>query len=403
MWIAGGHMAAKNNVSLTDDEKRVVKALLAKGWRNQDIQALVNTGRKATINSGRITGVKKNANQNLATDDEVAFFQIKKRSYDQQTGLNQYDDERLIRAREAMILAVQIFNSPALKFKTEVFTMLTNVAWTYLLHEFYDRKGTLIVQEDGRSLLLSQMVEKGDCPLPEDVRNNLRAMKILRDKVEHLILGRADLKWSPIFQACCLNFDKAICDLFGASLTLSNDLSLALQFAKLNIEQLATLGKYELPAEIEAIDALITEGMTAEQLASIEFQFRVIYTLDAASKSQAHFQFVSPESQQGKDIHNVLSKKVAADELYPYKPGVIAGLVTAESGVAFTSNDHVKAWKLFKVRPKKNALQPANTDKRYCLYHPAHKDYTYSGDWISRLVEEATDPERLAAIRASKL
>ena len=46
------------------------------------------------------------------------------------TGLNQYDDERLIRAREAMILAVQIFNSPALKFKTEVFTMLTNVAWT---------------------------------------------------------------------------------------------------------------------------------------------------------------------------------------------------------------------------------------------------------------------------------
>lgn len=191
-------MAAKTNVSLTDDEKRVVKALLAKGWRNQDIQALVNTGREATINSGRITGVKKNASQDLATDDEVAFFQIKKRSYDQQTGLNQYDDERLIRAREAIILAVQIFNSPALKFKTEVFTMLTNVAWTYLLHEFYDRKGTSIVQEDGRSLLLSQMVEKADCPLSDDVRNNLRAMKILRDKVEHLILGRADLKWSPI-------------------------------------------------------------------------------------------------------------------------------------------------------------------------------------------------------------
>src|SRR5690606_27260466 len=127
LWIAGGHMAAKNNVSLTDAEKRVVKALLAKGWRNQDIQALANPGRKATINSGRITGVKKNENEALATDDEVAFFQIKKRSYDQQTGLNQYDDERLIRAREAMILAVQIFNSPALKFKTEVFTMLANV------------------------------------------------------------------------------------------------------------------------------------------------------------------------------------------------------------------------------------------------------------------------------------
>jgi hypothetical protein len=45
--------------ALTADETRIVKALLAKGWRNQDIQALVNFGRKATVNGGRITGVKQ--------------------------------------------------------------------------------------------------------------------------------------------------------------------------------------------------------------------------------------------------------------------------------------------------------------------------------------------------------
>ncbi len=39
---------------LKPDEKRIVKALLAEGMRNRDIQALVNTGRGATINSARI-------------------------------------------------------------------------------------------------------------------------------------------------------------------------------------------------------------------------------------------------------------------------------------------------------------------------------------------------------------
>lgn len=397
-------MAKKNkNIALTADEKRVVKTLLKKGWRNQDIQALVNVGRKATINGGRITGVKKDAHQQEASENEVAFFEIRKRSFDHQTGLNQYDDERLVRAREAMILAVQIFNSAALKFKAEAFTVQANIAWTYLLHEYYEKQQNVsIVGEDGRSLLLSQMIDRADCPLSEDMKRNLRAMKILRDKVEHLILGRADLKWSTIFQACCLNFDRTLCNLFGSQLTLSHELSLALQFAKLSIEQLELTGKFEIPADIAAIDAQITEGMTPEQLSNIEFQFRVIYTLDAAAKTHAHYQFVNPKSAEGKEIHNVLSKKVAADEFYPNKPGKVVARVKKLTKLPFNANDHTKAWRLFKVRPRNGSSQPANTDKRYCIYHAAHKDYTYSDAWIDRLVEEVSDAEGFATIKATK-
>ena len=144
----------KKEGALTAHEKTIVKALLNKGCRNQDIQALINLGRPATINSARITEVKKNKRQKAASDDEVAFYEIKKRSIDTSTGLNLFDDERLIRAREAMILAVQLFNSAAFRFKTEVFSVLVNIAWTYLMHEFYKRKKVKIVQKNGRSLLL---------------------------------------------------------------------------------------------------------------------------------------------------------------------------------------------------------------------------------------------------------
>ena len=68
----------KKEGGLSNEEKRIVKALLADGWRNQDIQALVNTGRVATINSARITGVKKDDNIKPATHEEVAFYKKRK-------------------------------------------------------------------------------------------------------------------------------------------------------------------------------------------------------------------------------------------------------------------------------------------------------------------------------------
>ncbi len=144
--------------SLTPEEKKIVKALIDKGMRLQDIQALVNVDRIATVNSARITEVKHSKNVIAATDDELSLFQRKKELYDPKTGLNPFDHERIIRAREAMILAVQLFNSPAHQFKTEVFSVLANIAWTYLLHEHYLQKRVKIVDKNGNALLLSHML-----------------------------------------------------------------------------------------------------------------------------------------------------------------------------------------------------------------------------------------------------
>ncbi|WP_258042982.1 DUF3644 domain-containing protein [Sphingomonas sp. NBWT7] len=396
-------MARNKQGALTDDEKSIVKALLAKGWRNQDIQALVNVGREATINSARITEAKNNNAVSAASDEEVEFFQIRKRSFDHKTGLNLYDNERLIRSREAMILAVEVFNSPSLRFKSEVFTMLANVAWTYLLHEYYERKKVKITGSDGRTLLLSQMIARQDCPLAKGVKDNLRAVKILRDDVEHKILGRADVKWLGIFQACCLNFDKALCELFGANLTLSHDLSFAIQFAKMNIEQLSTLNRYEIPAHIDAVDARLTEGMTDAQIADLDYQFRVVYTLDAVTKSRSHFQFVQPDSAEGKDIRNVLVQHRLADHLYPHKPGNVVSLVNEKTQKGFTLRNHTQAWRKFSVRPTNGAAQPENTKRDYCVYHAAHRDYTYSDQWVEHLVAEVSDGQKFAELKSFKI
>ena len=143
--------------------------------------------------------------------------------------------------------------------------------------------------------------------------------------------------------------------------------------------------------------------MTEADIQDLEYQFRVIYTLDNATKGTAHFQFFQPGSAEGKEIHNVLTKYKIADDAYPYKPGKVTQLVKEKTGKKFTSNNHTQAWRYLKARPKSGAAQPGNTNKDYCIYHVAHKDYTYSEKWVDRLVAAMADDAEFAKIKAVKL
>ncbi|MER8369030.1 DUF3644 domain-containing protein [Mesorhizobium sp. M1378] len=369
---------------LDQEEKQVIKGLLARGERNQDIHALINFGRQPTVNFGRISTVKKDGAVQPAAQEEIEFFKRKKQSFDPLTGLNLYEDERLIRAREAMILAVTIFNSSTYNFKTGIFAIMANIAWTYLLHEHYERKKVAILNADGTCWGLSFMLSRQDCPLSKGIKNNLSTIKAIRDEVEHRLMGRSDPKWLSVFQACSLNFDKTIVEWFGPSMTLQNQISVALHFGKLQIDQAAQLAAYDVPAHISALDANVTAKLTEEELDDLEYQFRVVYTLDSASKGTAHIQFLMPDSEGGKIFHNVLQKYKISDDLYPFKPGDVAKAVAAKSKSAFNQHDHTIAW-------RKHNARPANGDKtntKYCIYHKAYKAYTYNQAWIDLLVEE---------------
>ena len=113
--------------ALTVEEKHLVKGFLNSGWRNQDIQALLNVGRISTINSARITEVKQDDAIDAASSSKLDHFEKVQRSFNAETGLNPYKHERLIRAREAMIMAVHIFNG-GMVFKTEAFSVMANIA-----------------------------------------------------------------------------------------------------------------------------------------------------------------------------------------------------------------------------------------------------------------------------------
>jgi hypothetical protein len=89
--------------------------------------------------------------------------------------------------------------------------------------------------------------------------------------------------------------------------------------------------------------------------------------------------------------------------LYPHKPAQVVSLVAKRSGKRFTSHNHTQAWHKFKVRPRSHAKQPDVTIKDYCIYHPAHGDYTYSEKWIEFLAEKISTEEGFREITDQKI
>lgn len=378
----------KAAVGLNDFERKIVKRLINDGFRNQDIQAQINLGRAATINFGRISGIKKDKNQSLASDDELARFRADKLLYDSRTGLHTARDERLVKGREAMLLAVRSFNDPTAFFKTEVFCVLSQIAWTYLLHDYFIKKGKKISTEDGRTVSLSEMIGWGDAPLTKGIKNNIKDMIQLRDKVEHRILGPADPLWYNLFQANCLNFDKIIRKICGDEKGLAGQLSLSLQFAQISAGHLAQLSSYDLPPEIEAFNAALQSSHTPAELNDIEYRFSVHYTIVAGTKGVAAINFVAPGTDEGKRIADILVKPVPSDDLYPYKPTIVARMVSCAIGKRFTVSDHTAAWKLAKIRPPNGKPDKKKTNSRFCTYNSAHKDYTYAAAWVEKLIAD---------------
>nr|WP_237219650.1 DUF3644 domain-containing protein [Sphingomonas arenae] len=219
--------------------------------------------------------------------------------------------------------------------------------------------------------------------------------------MEHKMLSSIGRSYWPLFQANCLNFDQAIRKLFGDSLGLESSLSLALQFGKMQLQQLAQLQKYDLTPQIEAIDAQISEAVGLTGAEGPSYMFKVNYTFEKATKGEAHIVFTENNKDANK-ISTVLTKKVVGDELWPYKPSVVVEKVRQATGVDFSSHHHQLAWKKYGARPRGGAKNPSDCKKDFCYYHAAHRDYTYSDKWVEFLITAVNNQEEFAALKAFK-
>jgi hypothetical protein len=388
-------------------EIALIKAMMADGrWPNdQDILAYF-TRPTRSVNHRAIAEIrtgKKHAAVKAAPPDELEAFLTSWPEIDPETGLSLRGDELLVKAREAMIAAVHTFNSAGLTFRSELFIVTAVIAWTYLLHAWFKREGIdyrYTRNRGGRKVVektpagadkyweLGQCLKHARCPIDRGAKDNLAFILELRHEIEHRSTSRIDDAVSAKLQACCINFNDAIKQLFGAQYALERRLPIALQFVTFNPAQRAILKKAsDLPRNVEVAMNDFEARLTPEQQADPQYAFRVYMvgrTANRAPGADLAVELVAPGSEVDEKF-NIALKEV---EKRKYLPKEIVTQMQAEGWDRFNMHSHTLLWKKLDAKNPNKPYGAFAVGNTWCWYET----------WLDRVREECEcNPERYRA------
>lgn len=334
-------------------EVALVKAMLASGrYNDQDILAYF-TRPTRSVNHRLIGEIRVAAKHKLvkavdqnALDEFLANWP----DVDHETGLSARGDELLIKAREAMIAAVHVFNSAGIMFRAELYITTTIIAWTYLLHAYYKRegipykyKGKTTAHGADRYWDLTQCLTTGKCPIPEGAKTNLQFLIELRHEIEHQSTSRIDDAIGAELQSCALNFNEALRSLFGNQFGLEKRLPIALQFVSFGSDQRSRLKKASnLPGHVSSFISAFEHGLTDDQVKDPAFRLKIAFVPIAAKKaagSDVAIVTIKPGSDTAQEVGEVIFKEVNRERYI--RKDVLAAVKKA-GFPGFGAGDHTK-------------------------------------------------------------
>ncbi len=386
------HMTKRSRQNTLDDwEVELVKTLQRDTEMNDQSILAYFTRPNRTINHRLISQIRNGHRFSTirpASKKKLQDFLDNYPLIDWATGLHLYGDELLIKAREAMLQAVQTFNNPKSFFRSELFIVSAVIAWTYLLHAYFKREGIDFrhcVKKSGQTTVaktkggaekyweLSQCLKAQECPLDDATKSNLEFLIKIRNEIEHRMTSRIDNSLSAKFQACCLNFNTYIKDFFGNQLALDKDLSFSLQFAGLNTDQQKTMASLNnVPENIIMAQAKFENSMDESAYNDERYAVRfylVPKTSNRKGKSDATIHIISPDSEEAAEANRVFLKET---EKIKWKPRQIVDKMKSEGYPKFSMHHHTNYWKAM------NAKEPS---KSFGVILPVNEWYWYD-NWV---------------------
>lgn len=212
--------------------------------------------------------------------------------------------ELLIKSREAMLSAVQIYNNPQITFKSETFISLAVISWTYLLHTYYANNGIdyrYYKMKGSRKYYdrtkhgaykhweLERCLDDKNSPIDSETTNNLKFLIGIRHEIEHQMTNKIDESISAKLQACSINYNYYIKNLFGKEYGVDNQLGFAIQFSPVTPEQKKDLlNNSKLTNNVKNFISEFEENLKEEDVRSPKYAYRLLFTpLNANRKGQA--------------------------------------------------------------------------------------------------------------------
>jgi hypothetical protein len=316
-------------------------------------------------------------------------------------------DELVKKAREAMLTAVQIFNNPQVEFKSELFIVTSIIAWTYLIHAHFRKKGVeyrKFTQHGERRkfeltrygaywhISLWDCLDHEECPLEEMVKTNLRFLIGIRHEIEHQMTSRIDDSLSAKFQASALNFNTAIKKLFGEKNSLDAEQAFSIQFCGIDEKTAKELmDQPGLPSHIRSYVAQFENVMSAEEFNDPRFSYRVAFvrkTSNSKNIADKVVEFVPAGSGTAEEMNKVYLKET---EKRKYLPGTIVKMMKAEGYAWFNQTKHTDLWKAKAAKGKPHF--GADVEGRWLWYEPWLEEVRkYCAEEAAKIAEATTNP-----------
>jgi hypothetical protein len=331
------------------------------------------------------------------------------------------------KAREAAVLAVEIYNRPATAFRSAAYIVLMVVAWTALFHAiflrkrmkpYYRKKGSARryerVDGDYKTWELSECVQQFYKDQNPALRKNLEFFIGLRNKIEHRFLPELDIEIFGECQAMLMNFETLLAAEFGTKQALVGGLPYALQFSKTLAPTQLVAMRGAAKQHLQSVRKFVTSfksSLSEDIQSDASYSFKVFLVPKVgvhAKSSDLAIEFVKydpskPEEmkQYDKVIALIKPKQVSIANLGCLRAGQVVKQVSNQLGRKFTLNSHMRCWKHFNTRPARGTSAPEACDNRYCYYDSAHQDYVYTPEWVNFLVEKLGDAPTYAMVVGS--
>lgn len=271
--------------------------------------------------------------------------------------------ELIAKARESMLCAVQIFNNPNILFKSESFVVLAVIAWTYLMHAYYPglkidyryysksgKRKSFEKTKNGADKYweLERCLNNSVCPLDNITKENLKFLIGLRHEIEHQMTTRIDDYLSARFQACCLNFNQYIKQLFGPEMGIDKHLSFSLQFSSISEPEVKQLQQYsDLPKNISSYITNFDDSITDEEFNDPRYAYRVLYipkTVNRKGQADKVIEFIPADSPEAKGL-NKEYQLIKEKEKPKFAAGEIVKKMQEKGFTKFRMYHFVQLWK----------------------------------------------------------
>lgn len=285
-------------------------------------------------------------------------------------------EELLRKSREAALAAVQVFNNPHITFKSEIFIVLMVIAWTYLLHAYYrDQEVEYRYSKMAGSRRrfdktkngaykyweLERCLNDDACSLDHHCKNNLRFLIGLRHEIEHQMTTRLDDLLSARFQACCLNYNDAIKELFDDKYAIDRHLAFSLQFSALHEEQLDQLVSHEgLPKQIAKFIQGFDGPLSEEEFNNERYAYRVIFVpklVNRKGQADRTIEFIKAGTEQAEEM-NIAYAVIKDRERPMFRATEVVGKMNEKGHKDFRVHEHTQLWR---------AMDAKNPDNGYGL------------------------------------